>query len=95
MALTLQEARQLMNRGYEMGAKVIEGRLQRSETGEWLIDDVSLDEWLKGVEGQQVVVVASEVDQGRGEKRVCPTCGIRFEGQTCPRCGEVRRRLRG
>lgn len=95
MALTLQEARQLMNRGYEIGARVMEGQLQRSEEGGWLIGDVSLDDWLKGVEGQQIVVVVSEVEQARGEKRVCPVCGIRFEGRNCPRCGEARRRLRG
>lgn len=95
MSLTLHEARQLANRGYEVGAKVMQGRLQRSEEGTWLIGDTPLDEWLLGAEGQQIIVVAAEVEAGGGEKRVCPVCGIRFEGHTCPRCGEARRRLRG
>ncbi|MBN1934290.1 MAG: hypothetical protein JW934_06480 [Anaerolineae bacterium] len=95
MALTLHEARQLMNRGYEIGARVMEGQLQRSAEGGWLIGDVPLEEWLESVVGQQVVVVAVEVEPGGGEKRVCPVCGIRFAGHQCPRCGEARRRLRG
>jgi len=95
MPLNLHEARQLANRGYEVGAKVIQGRLQRSAEGNWLIDDTSLDEWLRHVEGQQIIIIAAEVEPGGGEKRICPVCGIRFEGHTCPRCGEAKRRLRG
>ncbi len=95
MPLTLHEARQLANRGYEVGAQVMQGRLHRSAEGNWLLDNISLDEWLQHAEGQHIIIIAAEVEPGGGEKRICPVCGIHFEGHTCPRCGEARRRLRG
>ena len=94
MALTKRNARQLMNRGYEMQAHVLNGHLSRQEEGEWLIDDRSLDELLQAMEGQQVVIIAAEVGADDGERNVCTVCGAEYEGPVCPHCSRARQRLR-
>lgn len=95
MAITRMEARELMNRGYEMGASVLSGLIQRRSDGTWTVDDVPLDECLDALQGQQALIVASAISEARGERRVCRVCGTEYEGHACPRCREVRQRLRG
>lgn len=95
MSISKREARELMSRGYEMGTVVLNGVVQRQEDGTWAVDDRSIDEWLNTLEGKEIVVVVAEVTEGDGKARVCRTCGTEYEGYDCPRCREVRRRLRG
>ena len=95
MAISKRDARELMSRGYEMGAKTLNGSLERQTDGVWVVDDVPMDEWLQAMEGRQVVIVAAEVHSGHGETRVCPVCGTEYEGYACPRCRQARLRLRG
>jgi hypothetical protein len=95
MPVSKHEARELMSRGYELGATVLNGVVARNEDGTWAIDRRSLDEWLDGLEGKEIVLIAAGVQEGSGRKRICSTCGTEYEGYDCPHCRQVRRRLRG
>jgi rubrerythrin len=95
MAISRLEARELMSRGYEMGAAVLNGVVRRREDGTWMVDDRPLESWLEEQQGLEVVLVAAEIAEGTGTRRVCRTCGTEFEGYECPHCREVHRRLRG
>lgn len=95
MPISKLEARELISRGYEMGAAVLNGIVRRREDGTWVVDDEPLESWLEGQQGSEVVLVAAQVAEGQGMRRVCRTCGTEFEGYECPRCREVHRRLRG
>ena len=95
MAISKMEARDLMNRGYEVGASVRSGLIQQRSDGTWTVDDTPIDEWLSALEGQQALILAAAISEGRGTTRVCRVCGTEYEGHACPRCREVRRRLRG
>lgn len=95
MPVSKREARELMSRGYEMGITVLNGVVERQEDGTWAVDDQSIEEWLTSLEGTEIVIVAAQVEEGHGRKRICPTCGNEYEGYECPHCREVRRRLRG
>jgi hypothetical protein len=95
MPISKLEARELMNRGYEMGATIVNGLVQQRADGVWTVADQPVEAWLKELAGRTVVVVASEVIEGRGTVRTCRTCGTEYEGYECPRCREVHRRLRG
>lgn len=95
MPLTKPEARDLMSRGYEMGATVLSGMVRCEKDGTWTVDGRCVEEWLRDLEGKEIVVVASEIVEGRGQTHVCRTCGTEYEGHECPRCRAVHRRLRG
>ena len=95
MPITKLEARELMSRAYEMGATVLNGTLRRREDGLWTVDDKLIDEWLGTAEGQKVTIVAAMIAQGSAKRRTCHVCGTEYEGYECPRCRQVRRRLRG
>jgi hypothetical protein len=95
MPVSKREARELMSRGYEMGATVLNGLVGRGEDGTWSVDGRSIDEWLRSLDGKEVVVVAAQVTEGHGRTRICSTCGTEYEGYDCPHCRQVRRRLRG
>ena len=95
MPISKLEARELISRAYEMGASVLNGVIRRGEDGTWMVDEQPLASWLANFQGSEVVLVAAEVAEGRGTRRVCRTCGTEFEGYECPRCREVHRRLRG
>jgi hypothetical protein len=95
MPISKVEARELMSRGYEMGATVVNGTVQRLADGTWAIGDRSLDEVLNELEGQEIAFVAAAVTEDRGSKRTCRVCGNEYEGYECPRCRQVRQRLRG
>ena len=84
-----------MSRGYEMEATVLNGVVQRQDDGTWIVDDQDIDAWLSSLECQEIVVVAAQVAEGRGQTRICSTCGTEYEGYDCPHCRQVRRRLRG
>jgi hypothetical protein len=95
MSISKLEARELMGHGYELRATVLNGTVHRREDGTWMVDEQSMEAWLASLEGQEAVIVAAEVTDRRGVRRVCRTCSTEFEGYECPRCREVHRRLRG
>ncbi len=94
MPISRSEARELMSRGYEMGARVLNGLVQH-EGDRWTVDGRPVDDWLGELEGQRVCLVVAAIQEGRGPKRVCQVCGTEYEGYSCPHCRQVRKRLRG
>jgi len=87
----------LATAAYELDARVVEGRLHRDpEEGGWMVGETPLDTWLERFADQQVyVIVVSLEDERPLPSRVCRTCGTEYVGAECPRCREVRIRLRG
>lgn len=95
MPVSRREARELMSLGYELGAAVLTGDLQRRADGTWWIGDRALEDVLAGWEGCEVALVAGVLGQGAGTAQICRVCGTEYEGNACPRCREIRKRLRG
>ena len=95
MPVSRREARELMNLGYELGATVVMDVLQRRADGSWWIGDRALEDVLAGWEGREVALVADVLGQSVGVTQVCRVCGTEYESHSCPRCREVRKRLRG
>jgi hypothetical protein len=84
-----------MSLGYELGATVLTGTLQRRDDGSWWIGDRALEEVLVGWEEREVTLVAGALGQAAGVTRTCRVCGTEYQGHACPRCREIRKRLRG
>ncbi len=84
-----------MSLGYELGATVLAGALQRRADGSWWIGDRALEDVLAEWEGRHVTLVADVLGQSAGTTQVCRVCGTDYQGHACPRCREVRKRLRG
>jgi rubrerythrin len=95
MPVSRREARELMSLGYELGAAVLTGALQREADGSWRIGDQALEDVLAAWEGQEVVLVADALGAAAGPTQICRVCGTEYQGHACPRCREVRKRLRG
>ena len=95
MPVFRREARVLMNLGYELGATVLMGALHRRPDGSWAIGERSLEDLLAECENREVVLVADALGQSKGVTQVCRVCGTEYQGHACPRCREVRKRLRG
>ena len=95
MPISRLEARDLMSRGYEMEAVVLSGAVRRQGDGTWMVGDRALDEILTSLEGVEIAAVIAQVSGGRGKGRTCRVCGTEYEGNECPRCRQIRQRLRG
>ncbi len=95
MPISRREARELMSRGYELGATVLNGTVQRQVDGTWFVGDRPLEDVLAALEGQEIALVAGAIGEGAGVKHICHVCGTEYEGHACPRCREIRQRLRG
>jgi hypothetical protein len=95
MPISKREARELMSRGYEVEATVLNGVVEQQPDGTWRIAERSVDDLLRDLEGSEIVVVAAKVGEGAGVRHTCRTCGTEYTGHECPRCREVHRRLRG
>ena len=95
MPISRREARELMSRGYELGATVLNGTVERRIDGTWLVDGRSLEDVLAAIEGQEIALLAAAISADPGVQRICRVCGTEYEGHSCPRCREIRRRLRG
>ena len=89
--------RELASSAYELDSDVVEGRLRRSaEDGRWVVGDVRLNQWLAKYDGQEIILIAASLEDDRPvPSKVCRTCGTEYVGVECPRCREVRIRLRG
>ena len=84
-----------MGRGYELGATVLNGTVLRQVDGTWSVGDRPLDEVLAALEGEEIALVVGAIGERAGAKRICRVCGTEYEGHACPRCREIRQRLRG
>jgi hypothetical protein len=84
-----------MSLGYELGATVLSGDLQRRADGTWWIGDRALEDVLNVWEGREVALVADALGARPGSSQVCRVCGTEYDGHACPRCREIRKRLRG
>jgi hypothetical protein len=84
-----------MSLGYELGATVLTGALQRRADGTWCVGGRELDDVLVDWEGREVAFVAGVLGTSAGPARTCRVCGTEYQGQACPRCREIRKRLRG
>jgi len=89
--------RDLAYGAYELGSRVVEGQLHRDpETGEWMVGETALDTWLARYDDEEIILIATSLEDDRPMPvKVCRTCGTEFRGIECPRCREVRIRLRG
>ena len=95
MNISRSEALTLSTAAYEMGADVLRGQLAKSagDSG-WTIGDTRLDAWLERYADQELIVIIAPVGAKASGKQVCGTCGAEYSGNQCPRCREVRQRLR-
>lgn len=89
--------RELASAARELDSGVVEGRLQRDpESGEWRVGETQVDAWLARYEDEEVVLVVTSLDDDRPmPQKTCRTCGTEYRGVNCPRCREIRIRLRG
>jgi len=89
--------RDLTRAAYELDGHFVEGHLHRApESGQWLMGNTPLDQWLARHEGEEVTLILVSMESDRlVPERVCRTCGRRYIGIECAHCREVRIRLRG
>jgi len=89
--------RELTTAAYELDSSVVEGHLHRSaEDSRWMVGEARLNEWLAKYDGQEIVLIAASLEDDRPiPLKICRTCGNDYVGIECPRCREVRIRLRG
>ncbi len=96
MNVSRTEALNLSTAAYEMGADILRGQLERAAgDGAWVIGETDLAEWLQKYEDQEVLIIVAPVGAKSNARQVCGTCGAEYSGNQCPRCREVRQRLRG
>jgi hypothetical protein len=71
--------------------------LEQDESGRWTVGHIGVEGWLSRYAGQEMILIAVPIDEETpmAYTRTCRTCGNDYEGQTCPHCEQVRRRLRG
>ncbi len=89
-------ALKLASTAYDLGAEALRGELVQNEAGRWTIGHIEVEAWLSRHAGQELVLAAAAVepDSAPAYKRICRTCGSEYEGRSCPRCEEIRNRLR-
>lgn len=89
--------RDLARGAYELGSSVVEGRLHRDpESGTWMVGEEPLGTWLEKFDDEEILLIATSLEDDRPMPvKVCRTCGTEFRGIECPRCREIRIRLRG
>jgi hypothetical protein len=97
MTIPKSSVQELAIRAHEMGASVLRGSLQRlDEERGWVIGNVHLRDWLAGYDGQDLILIAAVIGDGRElARKTCRTCGREYTGSECPYCREARERLRG
>ncbi len=90
-------ARDLATSAYNLQAGVLHGQLRRSVDGrDWLVGETPLETWLEQYSQQEIYLIVASLEDSRPlVQHECRTCGTVYEGGECPRCREVRRRLRG
>lgn len=96
MSLRKASILKLAASAYEMELQVLRGMLVRSPDGQLQINQQELANWLRDLEGQEIVLVAASLDDEREPAvRSCRTCGRDYVEHECPHCRTARMRLRG
>ena len=90
-------ALQLATDARDVGAEALRGILEQNDLGRWTVGHIEVESWLSRHEGEEMVLIVAVIDQKTpmAYVRTCRTCGNDYEGNTCPHCEAVRRRLRG
>lgn len=90
-------ALKLASTARDAGAEALRGLLEQDESGRWTVGHIGVEGWLSRYAGQEMILIAVPIDEETpmAYTRTCRTCGNDYEGQTCPHCEQVRRRLRG
>jgi hypothetical protein len=91
------DALKLASAARDLGAEALRGILEQDASGRWTVGHIEVESWLSRHTGQELVLAVAAIDQETpmAYTRTCRTCGNEYEGQTCPHCEAVRRRLRG
>ncbi len=96
MSLTKREARRLAKNAAEMDARILRGILTIGPEGA-AVDGTNIQAWLEQHADAELMLIAAPVADSKfiDEVRSCHRCGRDYMGEACPRCQEVRARLRG
>ena len=95
MAIARNVARKLSADAAKSGANVLGGMLTK-EGDRYLINKTDITSLLETLVDQNVLLLISPVEEENTELvRTCLTCGNEYTGPECPRCANVRSRLRG
>lgn len=96
MSLRKASILKLASAAYEMDLQVLRGKLERGAGGQLEVNRRKLDAWLRDFEGQEIVIIAASLEDGRRPVvRTCRTCGRDYTEHACPHCRTARLRLRG
>ena len=96
MSLRKASILKLASASYEMGLQVLRGTLKRDAEGQLQINGRRLANWLRELEGQEIVLIAASLaDESEPVVRTCRTCGRDYVEHECPHCRMARIRLRG
>ncbi|MEM7032924.1 MAG: hypothetical protein AAF629_25465 [Chloroflexota bacterium] len=95
MTISRDDARKLAAEGSKLGITVIGGNLYK-EGDHYSVNKIDITALLEELVGQNIVLVVSGVeDDAETEVKTCMTCGNEYTQDACPRCANVRSRLRG
>ncbi len=96
MSVSQKDVYRVLADASKMGAEVLGGQLSM-RSGSFVINQTDVNKLLESLSGQNVFLIVGsvEVDAPENELRTCLTCGRDYVGQECPRCANVRARLRG
>lgn len=95
MTISRDAARKLAAEGSKLGVTVLGGTLQK-EGERYTINKVDISALLEALLSQNVLLLVDDVEAAtEAEVKVCITCGSEYTEEVCPRCANVRSRLRG
>ena len=95
MTIARNVARKLAADAAKAGVDVLGGTLVK-EGERYLINKMDVTSLLEALLDQNVLLFISPVeDETKELARTCLTCGNQYTGLECPRCAQVRGRLRG
>lgn len=95
MAISRETARKLAGAGSKFGVTVLGGTLKK-EGERYTINKVDVSALLEALVSQNVLLLIDDVEEETEEEtKVCMTCGNEYIEDECPRCANVRSRLRG
>ena len=95
MSVSRSDARKLSMDAAKMGATTLGGLLVKNGD-RFFINKTDVTQHLENLLQQNVVLVIGTVhDDVKERLRTCLTCGRDYTGSECPRCANVRSRLRG
>lgn len=95
MAIARDEARKLAAEGAKLGINVIGGKLMK-DGDRYTVNKIDVTALLEELVSHNILLLVNEVEDADGtEVKTCITCGDEYTQDTCPRCANVRSRLRG